>query len=85
MSIRSTLEDALMPDPDGEARAVDRIDTEVLDTGQLRWILWSGGRRIYTRTVDRADLPDMMKATAHLLNVNATAREKGLDHAKADE
>jgi len=82
---RNTFQRAIMPDPSKPPRLVDRFEIEVLDDGQIRWILWHKGQRIYSATVDRDQIPAMMQATGQLANTTAIAREEGIDHAPTDE
>ena len=57
----ANLQDALMPG--GRSVPVERIEIELLDSGNFRWKLWSEGELIYCRVDDRTSLPDMIDAT----------------------
>lgn len=66
-------------------RLVDRIEIEVTEAGQFRWLLWHAGQRIYTTAVDRDDLPKMLTASGQLLNTTALARREGIANGTPDQ
>jgi hypothetical protein len=69
MTNRERFEAAIFNET-GEPVDITRIEIEGLMPG-MRWILWSGERRLYTCPISRQDLPAMLQATALLCQVMA--------------
>lgn len=48
-----------------------RIESEVLENGDIRWLLWDGSRRLYSAILDRGELVEALRGSAVLLRTMA--------------
>lgn len=68
------LKTALMgADGDTPVR-ITRVEIEILDSGQCRWTIWSGPRRLFSHMARRTDFPAMLRDTGTILDVETAAR-----------
>jgi hypothetical protein len=67
---------AALSDEHGNPRPIEKIELEPLGP-QVRWSVWSGGKRLQTLTARSEDLGGLMQATQILLAI-ATGNPAGL-------
>lgn len=69
MVATATLEAAL------EGAEVTKVEFEVTEGGQVRWILWDDSRRLFSAVLTREELIDCLKASGILLRTMAIVKQ----------
>lgn len=58
----------------GDAREISKIEIEILENGNCRWILWEGAERVYVAVAHPRDFDHLLKGTSMVMNAMAGIR-----------